>query len=81
MDLTDTTLDQLKTLYNVALTSARSETQKAQEYRTAIESREPQYRGRSTQELSSAVTGLYMARTFANTPHDLAEADNPFRRA
>ncbi len=79
MDLSVVTTEQLKTLYNRALASARTETRQAQDYRAEIEAREPRYQGRSREEIASAVSSLYTARTFAGTPHDLPESDNPFR--
>ncbi len=79
MDFTAYTTDQLKTLHNTALAEARTKAEAARDVREAIEAREPNYRGQSRAQLREAVTSLYTARTFANTPHDLAADQNPYR--
>ncbi len=79
MDLSTYSLDQIKTLHNGSLATARAEAEKARAYRNEIEAREPRFCGRSRGRLTEAVTALFVARTFANTPHDLAADQNPYR--
>lgn len=71
--------EQLKALYNTRMANARREAEEALKVREVIEERHPNYRGRSMALLKSAVSSLFGARTFANTPHDLPADENPYR--
>lgn len=78
-DLQNYTLEQKKTVYNLALEAARTQVELALAVRASIEAEAPQYVGRSHGLLADAERSLYKARTFANTPADLPEAQNRYR--
>lgn len=73
------TVEQLKTLANAHLSTARTALEKALDARRQIVEIVPHYRGPSIGHLSDAIASAYRARTFADTPYDLPEASNPHR--
>jgi hypothetical protein len=79
MELGNYTLDQLKTLHNTRLADARESANVARQAREEIERRDRSYHGCSVSHLSDGERSLYLARTFKDTPFDLASSENPYR--
>lgn len=79
-NLSQFSLDQLKTLHNTRLAQARDLAQGALDVRKAIVEKDAAYSGSSKRRLENAVEDLFLARTFANAPHDLAASENAYRR-
>lgn len=79
MNYADYNNDQLKALHNKALADARASAQEAAKLRDALIERTPSYRGSSKANLGDAIRLLFLARTFADAPYDLAADENPYR--
>jgi hypothetical protein len=79
MDYTTYSVEQLKTLHNTTLATARTNAEVARDVRDELVAREGRYRGPSQGHLDTGVRALYDARTFSGAPHDLPVSENPYR--